>query len=447
MVRREPEIDLPQRDKASQDEPAAAQEGPPTGQSGSRGASSARAACRGRRSSARPPLRKAGRAAAWRSGQLRSRAHDEDGGKREERDGRVDGDVGDPRQISGRERDDRLGIHWATARPSTPPAAATSTTRTSQARMAPRLRRAPGGSRLRGAAVRSRVSMRPDTLAQAISSSTPTAATARAGPDERGRRRDRQRRRDVLAPHFRRRRPPRQDGLRRRPLRRARRPGRGRHGRGPGRRRTPSVSSSRFGRRAAGRGTGTTGIQSSAPRGKSRPGRPSHPRSPTGFIERHRRATTLGSERSGAPRRRGSAPRPPGRWARRLQRGKSGEQRTGAERAEKPAETPLIPDARRLAASLQPGAPVVRPHHGRAREGLAGCVHSRSAGRSARSPPVRRRRFARRTARFSGASTGSGRSNTVLTALKMALLAPIASAKVRIAVAAYPGDCRRCRNA
>jgi hypothetical protein len=43
----------------------------------------------------------------------------------------------------------------------------------------------------------------------------------------------------------------------------------------------------------------------------------------------------------------------------------------------------------------------------------------------------------------SGASTGSGRSNTVLTALKIARLAPMASAKVTMAVAAYPGDCHK----
>ena len=66
--------------------------------------------CRGRRSTARLPSFDSRFALpAWRSGTAPCHErHDEHGRKREERDGRVDGDVAHARQVIGRQRDDRL---------------------------------------------------------------------------------------------------------------------------------------------------------------------------------------------------------------------------------------------------------------------------------------------------------------------------------------------------
>ena len=47
----------------------------------------------------------------------------------------------------------------------------------------------------------------------------------------------------------------------------------------------------------------------------------------------------------------------------------------------------------------------------------------------------------------SGWGNGSGLSRTALTTLKMAVFAPIPSARVRIATKVNPGDLRNCRNA
>ena len=118
---------------------------------------------------------------------------------------------------------------------------------------------------------------------------------------------------------------------------------------------------------------GTTGIQNSAPRGKSRPGGITPTISTASSIEDHRRADDVGI---------GAEAAHPGAVVQHRHRGRvrhvvfsteaTSEQRVDAQRVEEPGRHAVEPDARRLAASLQDRAPVVRSHDGRARERLAG---------------------------------------------------------------------------
>ena len=185
--------------------------------------------------------------------------------------------------------------------------------------------------------------------------------------------------------------------------------------------------------------TGTTGTQNSAPRGKSTPGGMT-PTISTGLPSSVIRCAD--DVRDRAPNRRTQAP-----WFSTATAGAFGTSSSGRSPrpssgrtpsvSKKPADTPLNQSARRLAAALEHRAPVVRSHHAaRAEQSSRPPSIPADADRSARSPPGRPGRSATRPRGRPARSTGSGRSSTVLTALKIALLAPMASAKVRTAVTA-----------
>ena len=108
-VGREPEIDVPQGDEAPEDEPGGNEQDHRQGNLDheERRAHALRAAAGGRTFAFHRRQQVRAARVAQRDSACHER-HGEDRGKREQRDGRVDGDVGDPWQVIGRQRDDRL---------------------------------------------------------------------------------------------------------------------------------------------------------------------------------------------------------------------------------------------------------------------------------------------------------------------------------------------------